>query len=185
MQDSGSKTCPAEENIRQKYMTKVLSIGDFAGFKQRSISGKIVKKWIKLKFNRHGPWLSGKEHNMEIRVRRATGFLGFASSVALKVDNQLVRKMKNNEEYVLNTDEQNVRIRVNQLYFGSHEKLVNADEIIVIKTNPVARILTIVFMALIVYGSFTHQPAFSILAFPVILVTLVFAIKNWFVLESQ
>lgn len=122
---------------------------------------------------------------MEIRVRRATGFLGFASSVALKVDNQLVRKMKNNEEYVLNTDEQNVRIKANQLYFGSHEKLVNADEIIVIKTNPIALILFLVSMALIVYGKLTHQLAISILAFPIILVTIVYAIKNWFVLESQ
>ena len=48
---------------------------------------------------------------MSIKVIRATGVMGGAKRVAVKVDNEVVMKLENNEEYTLpfELDEANIK----------------------------------------------------------------------------
>ena len=42
---------------------------------------------------------------MSIKVVRATGMMGGAARVAVKIDNEVVMKLENNEEYTLPFEE--------------------------------------------------------------------------------
>lgn len=53
---------------------------------------------------------------MAIKVIRATGMMGGATRVALKVDNEVVMKLENNEEYTLPSDVKEAKIKANQLF---------------------------------------------------------------------
>ncbi|SLK05471.1 hypothetical protein SAMN05880553_2488 [Bacillus toyonensis] len=50
---------------------------------------------------------------MSIKVIRATGIMGGAARVAVKVDNEVVMKLENNEEYTFpfELDEANIKVK--------------------------------------------------------------------------
>lgn len=47
---------------------------------------------------------------MEVHIKRNTGTMGGASNIALIVDGTTEKKMKNNEEYVLTTNQGRVTL---------------------------------------------------------------------------
>ncbi|MEI4804082.1 hypothetical protein WAZ07_23285 [Bacillus sp. FJAT-51639] len=121
---------------------------------------------------------------MAIKVIRATGMMGGVTRVALKVDNEVVMKLENNEAYTLPSDVKEAKIKANQLFFGSKEKQVKSGDIVEIKINGIAMLLYIVSLIAVVYGSMIDRSVI-LFAFIVSLVTLVYSIKNWFKLEVK
>ncbi len=53
---------------------------------------------------------------MSIKVIRATGIMGGAARVAVKVDNEVVMKLENNEEYTLPFELGEANIKVKQFF---------------------------------------------------------------------
>lgn len=54
---------------------------------------------------------------MSIKVIRATGAMGGAARVAVKVDNEVVMKLENNEEYTLPFELDEANIKVKQFFW--------------------------------------------------------------------
>ncbi|WP_245890071.1 hypothetical protein [Rummeliibacillus pycnus] len=48
--------------------------------------------------------------------------MGGASPVSLQVNSQVVKKLKNNEEYTISSDSEKANVKANQWFFGSEEK---------------------------------------------------------------
>ncbi|PFK46230.1 hypothetical protein COI93_05410 [Bacillus cereus] len=121
---------------------------------------------------------------MSIKVIRATGMMGGATRVALKVDNEVVMKLENNEEYTLPSDVTEAKIKANQLFFGSKEKQVKSGDIVEIKINGLAMLLFIVSLIAVLFGSSIGP---NVILFGVIgcFVTIVYSINNWFTLEVK
>ncbi|ARO66160.1 Uncharacterized protein B5E39_3888 [Bacillus cereus] len=53
---------------------------------------------------------------MSVKVIRATGMMGGAARVAVKVDNEVVMKLENNEEYTLPFELDEANIKVNNSF---------------------------------------------------------------------
>ncbi|PEA81180.1 hypothetical protein [Bacillus pseudomycoides] len=121
---------------------------------------------------------------MSIKVIRATGMMGGATRVALKVDNEVVMKLENNEEYTLPSDIKEAKLKANQLFFGSKEKQVKSGDIVEIKINSIAMLLYMVSLIAVLFGSKIDP---NVIWFGVIgsLVSLVYSINNWFTLEVK
>ncbi|CAI8759350.1 MULTISPECIES: hypothetical protein [Bacillus] len=121
---------------------------------------------------------------MSIKVIRATGMMGGATRVALKVDNEVIMKLENNEEYTLPSDVKEAKLKANQLFFGSKEKQVKSGDIVEIKINSIAMILYMVSLIAVLFGSKIDP---NVIWFGVIgsLVSLVYSINNWFTLEVK
>ncbi|SDY95421.1 hypothetical protein [Bacillus sp. 166amftsu] len=121
---------------------------------------------------------------MSIKVIRATGMMGGATRVALKVDNEVVMKLENNEEYTLPSDVKEAKLKANQLFFGSKEKQVKSGDIVEIKINGLAMLLFMVSVIAVLFGSKIDP---NVIWFGVIgcLVTLVYSLNNWFTLEVK
>ncbi|PDY46410.1 hypothetical protein [Bacillus pseudomycoides] len=121
---------------------------------------------------------------MSIKVIRATGMMGGATRVALKVDNEVVMKLENNEEYTLPSDVKEAKLKANQLFFGSKEKQVKSGDIVEIKINSIAMLLYMVSLIAVLFGSKIDP---NVIWFGVIgsLVSLVYSINNWFTLEVK
>ena len=121
---------------------------------------------------------------MSIKVVRATGMMGGAARVAVKVDNEVVMKLENNEEYTLPFEGDEVNIKVKQFFFRSKEKKVKDGDIVEIKINSIAILFMIVSIMAVVFGS---SIGINIVVFGVIgaLVTLVYGLNNWFSLEVK
>ncbi|MEM5642680.1 hypothetical protein AAHB52_15710 [Bacillus toyonensis] len=120
---------------------------------------------------------------MSIKVIRATGIMGGAARVAVKVDNEVVMKLENNEEYTFPFELDEANIKVKQ-FFGSKEKKVKDGDIVEIKINSIAMLLLMVSMMAVLLGS---SIGINIVVFGVIgaLVTLVYGLNNWFSLEVK
>ena len=54
---------------------------------------------------------------MSIKVVRATGMMGGAARVAVKIDNEVVMKLENNEEYTLPFEGDEANIKVKQFFW--------------------------------------------------------------------
>ncbi|MCG3794208.1 hypothetical protein ACWKT7_20455 [Bacillus toyonensis] len=121
---------------------------------------------------------------MSIKVIRATGIMGGAARVAVKVDNEVVMKLENNEEYTFPFELDEANIKVKQFFFGSKEKKVKDGDIVEIKINSIAMLLLMVSMMAVLFGS---SIGINIVVFGVIgaLVTLVYGLNNWFSLEVK
>ncbi|EOP53422.1 hypothetical protein KOY_02846 [Bacillus cereus VDM021] len=121
---------------------------------------------------------------MSIKVIRATGMMGGATRVALKVDNEVIMKLENNEEYTLPSDVKEAKLKANQLFFGSKEKQVKSGDIVEIKINSIAMLLYMVSLIAVLFGSKIDP---NVIWFGVIgsLVSLVYSINNWFTLEVK
>lgn len=121
---------------------------------------------------------------MAIKVIRATGIMGGATRVALKVDNEVVMKLENNEEYTLPSDVEKAKVKVNQLFLGSRETEVKSGDIVEIKVNSIAILLFFVSMIAAFFGSIFDS---SVILFGMVglLATLVYGLNNWFKLEVK
>ncbi|PEI82477.1 hypothetical protein CN679_27795 [Bacillus pseudomycoides] len=121
---------------------------------------------------------------MSIKVIRATGMMGGATRVALKVDNEVVMKLENNEEYTLPSDVKEAKLKANQLFFGSKEKQVKSGDIVEIKINSIAMLLYMVSLIAVLFGSKIDP---NVIWFGVIgsLVSIVYSINHWFTLEVK
>lgn len=90
---------------------------------------------------------------MEVKVKRKTGFMGAAMKISLLVDGELVKKLENSEEYLIQTDKNSIKLRAKQGFSGSKEFEVNQNARIEIKTNPIFLWLWFVgFISLFVAG---------------------------------
>lgn len=124
---------------------------------------------------------------MQVRVKRNTGFMGAASKIVLKVDEKVETKLKNNEEYILTTEKESVKIKAKQMYFGSNELKVNDKEKVEIKMNPMC-ILLFVFSFILIFtsGIFENREmklVFALVGLCSIAITMVYCMKSWFVLK--
>ncbi|MEH7460070.1 hypothetical protein V7183_23565 [Bacillus sp. JJ1127] len=121
---------------------------------------------------------------MAIKIIRATGMMGGATRVALKVDNEVVMKLENNEEYMLPSDVEEAKIKANQLFFGSKEKQVKSGDIVEIKINGIAMLLCMVSLIAVLFGSMIDP---NLIWFGVsgCLITMIYSINNWFKLEVK
>ena len=110
--------------------------------------------------------------------------MGGATRVALKVDNEVIMKLENNEEYTLPSDVKEAKLKANQLFFGSKEKQVKSGDIVEIKINSIAMLLYMVSLIAVLFGSKIDP---NVIWFGVIgsLVSLVYSINNWFTLEVK
>ncbi|KYG26026.1 hypothetical protein [Alkalihalobacillus trypoxylicola] len=124
---------------------------------------------------------------MAVTIKRRTGMIGMGSKIDLKVDGQLVTKLKNNEVYQVDAKSKEMKVKVNQWFFGSPEKSVTDGQTIEVKTNMMAILLFFVSFIFLFAGSFTSQPILLVLALALIVCTIVFGGKGWFsiVQESQ
>lgn len=124
---------------------------------------------------------------MQVQVKRNTGFMGAASKIVLKVDEKVETKLKNNEEYIITTEKESVKIKAKQMYFGSNEIKVNDKEKVEIKMNPMC-ILLFVFSFILIFtsGIFENREmklVFALVGLCSIAITMVYCMKSWFVLK--
>ena len=119
---------------------------------------------------------------MSIEVKRNTGVMGGVMGVTLKVNKKLVRNLKNNEAYTVETESESVKIRANQWFLGSEEKEVTKGSIVSIKTN--STVLFIYFLSALVgiFGNYIN-PICTPIGMLGIIFTCFYASKNWFKLE--
>lgn len=126
---------------------------------------------------------SGKE--MSIKIKRDTGVMGGATPVALKVNSQLVKKLKNNEEYSISSDEGKVKVKANQWFFGSEEKQIESGSRVNIKINNTALLLYVISLIIVFAGGFTSIIPLSLIGLIGIVITVIYSTKRWFKLEIE
>lgn len=96
--------------------------------------------------------MKGKS-NVSIRVKRATGMMGGATKVALVVEKKVVKHLKNNEEYTISSDAEQVTMKAKQLFFGSKETQVERGHTVQIKINHTAVLLYVVSLVAMLFGT--------------------------------
>lgn len=119
---------------------------------------------------------------MSIKVKRATGIVGAASKIALEVDHQVVKKLKNNEEYIIEAEKATVKAK--QWFLGSKTKQVERGNTVEIKANYTALLLYVVAVAVTIFGK-NISPFITVIGFIGMLGTISYSIKNWFKLEVK
>lgn len=77
-----------------------------------------------------------------------------------------------------------MKIKANQLFFGSKEKQIKSGDIVEIKINGIAMLLCMVSLITVAFGSMI-DPSIILFGFIGSLVTMVYSIKNWFKLEVK
>lgn len=109
--------------------------------------------------------------------------MGGASPVSLKVNNQVVKKLKNNEEYTISLDSEKTNIKANQWFFGSEEKQVEKGSTVNIKINSQALMLYLISLIVVIFGGFSNIILLSLIGLIGIIITIIYSIKHWFKLE--
>lgn len=122
---------------------------------------------------------------MTIKVKRNTGIVGFATPITLKMNNEVIKKLKNNEEYIISPESEKVTVEANQWFFGSEEKQVVDNSMIAVKTNSTALLYYTLTLAAIIVARFAHLPILSVIGLIGIAITINYSTKNWFKLEIQ
>ncbi|WP_405101044.1 hypothetical protein [Oceanobacillus sp. FSL H7-0719] len=89
---------------------------------------------------------------MGIQVKRNTGVMGGATKVSLSVGGEKVKKLSNNEEYRIDANQGPVKIKANQMYFGSAEIEVEDQSVVEIKINQTALLLFVLSMVFLLVG---------------------------------
>lgn len=120
---------------------------------------------------------------MSIKVKRNTGMMGGASPVSLKVNSQVVKKLKNNEEYTISLDSEKTNIKANQWFFGSEEKQVEKGSTVNIKINSQALMLYLVSLIVVILGGFSNIILLSLIGLIGMIITIIYSTKHWFKLE--
>ncbi len=122
---------------------------------------------------------------LNIKIKRDTGIMGGATPVSLKVNSQVVKKLKNNEEYSISSAEGKVKVKANQWFFGSEEKQVESGNRVNIKINNTALLLYVISLIIVFAGGFTSIIAFTFIGLIGIVITVIFSTKRWFKLEIE
>ncbi len=118
---------------------------------------------------------------MKITVKRNTGFMGGASKIALKVDQQKVKALKNNEEVEVNIQGESAEVNANQWFFGSKGVKVAAGDSVEIQTNPTALLLFGIFVALLILSIFLKGIIIAGALLVCVLVVLFYSINNYYI----
>ena len=121
---------------------------------------------------------------MSIRVKRATGMMGGTAKVALEVDNHLVKNLKNNEEYTITSDAEQVTMKAKQWFFGSEERQVERGNTVKIKINNNAMLLYIVSLLALLFGTMI-TPIITLIGLIGAVVTVIYSTRRWFLLEVE
>lgn len=119
---------------------------------------------------------------MCIHVKRATGMMGAATKVALEVDNKVVKKLGNNEQYTVSPESAQVTMRAKQWFLGSKERNVERGNTVRIKMNNLAVTLYFIFLIVTILGPQINPIVFYI-GMAGFAITIIYSIKNWFKLE--
>ena len=127
--------------------------------------------------------MKGKS-NVSIRVKRATGMMGGATKVALEVEKEVVKHLKNNEEYTISSDAEQVTMKAKQLFFGSKETQVERGHTVQIKINHTAVLLYVVSLVAMLFGTIIN-PIITFLGIAGGVVTVFYSTKQWFKLEVK
>ena len=124
---------------------------------------------------------------MEVKVKRKTGFMGAAMKISLLVDGELVKKLENSEEYLIQTDKNSIKLRAKQGFSGSKEFEVNQNARIEIKTNPIFLWLWFVgFISLFVAGISGVRELkfiFAAIGILVMIFSLIYTAKSSFIFK--
>lgn len=127
--------------------------------------------------------MKGKS-NVSIRVKRATGMMGGATKVALEVEKKVVKHLKNNEEYTISSDAEQVTMKAKQLFFGSKETQVERGNTVQIKINHTAVLLYAVSLVAMLFGTIIN-PIITFFGIAGGVVTVFYSTKQWFKLEVK
>lgn len=126
---------------------------------------------------------------MEVKVKRNTGFVGRFSPITLLVDNKEVTKLRHNETYIIKANQQ-VKLKVRQLFLHSRERTIGEDATIEVKSNPVPLTLYFISILLVLISAFYRTgaapfpiPIFSLVAFVCITITILYSVKSFFLLK--
>lgn len=111
--------------------------------------------------------------------------MGGATPVSLKVNSQVVKKLKNNEEYSISSDAGKVKVKANQWFFGSEEKQIESGSRVNIKINNTALLLYVISLIIVFAGGFTSLIALSFIGLIGIVITVIYSTKRWFKLEIE
>jgi len=122
---------------------------------------------------------------LSIKVKRNTGMMGEASPVSLQVNSQVVKKLKNNEEYTISSDSEKVNVKANQWFFGSEEKQVEKGSTVDIKVNSKAIMLYLISLIVVFLGGFSNVILLSLIGLIGIIITIIYSTKHWFKLEIE
>lgn len=122
---------------------------------------------------------------LTIKVKRNTGMMGVASPVSLKVNSQVVKKLKHNEEYTISLDSEKTNIKANQWFFGSEEKQVEKGSTVNIKINSQALMLYLVSLIVVILGGFSNIILLSLIGLIGMIITIMYSTKHWFKLEVE
>ena len=119
---------------------------------------------------------------MGIQIKRNTGVMGGTMPVSLLVEGQKVKKLSNNEEYRIDANQSAVKIKANQMYFGSAEIEVEDQSIVEIKINQTALLLLVLSFVFLFVGVVMSPIVIGVGVVGTI-VTMIYATKNWFDLK--
>lgn len=121
---------------------------------------------------------------VKITVKRNTGFMGAASRASLKVDQQKVKSLKHNEKVEIEIQGDSVEVSANQWFLGSKPVKVNAGEQVEIQMNSTSIPLFIGVLILLILSLFMNNGIVSGVAFLGILGTIIYLVKNYYVIKS-
>lgn len=119
---------------------------------------------------------------MGIQVKRNTGAMGGAAKVSLSVGGEKVKKLSNNEKYRIDANQGPVKIKANQMYFGSAEIEVEDQSVVEIKINQTALLLFVLSMVFLLVGVMVSPLVIGVGVVGT-LATMIYATKNWFDLK--
>lgn len=123
---------------------------------------------------------------MKARVKRSTGMMGGLAKVSLFVDDKEATKLSNDEEFMIVSNKESVRVKAKQWFLGSKEVEVKENEAIEIRINSFLTLFYLVAIILLFLSgmSVTREPKliFSVSALVVILIVIFISTRSWFVM---
>ncbi|BAC12332.1 hypothetical protein ACFQ4N_14415 [Oceanobacillus iheyensis] len=122
---------------------------------------------------------------MAIKLKRNTGMMGGATRITVKADNEKLTSLKQNEEKHIDLPKDKTQITANQWFFGSKPTSVKDGDNVKVRMNNYALLLYILSMIALFTGLFTSNLILLIIGILLIFITMIYAIKNWFVVNVK
>lgn len=116
---------------------------------------------------------------MAIHVKRNTGMMGGLARVALYVDGQHTAKLGNDEDTTISLDDEAVKLKAKQWFFGSKELEVVDEANVEVRINMTALLLFIAAMVCLIIGVMI-APIVAAVAVVLFFVCIIYGSKNWF-----
>ncbi|MFB1097460.1 hypothetical protein [Terribacillus sp. JSM ZJ617] len=116
---------------------------------------------------------------MAIHVKRNTGMMGGLARVALYVDGQHTAKLGNDEDTTISLDDEAVKLKAKQWFFGSKELEVVDEANVEVRINMTAMLLLLAAIVCLFLGVMI-APIFTAVAGILFLVCIIYSTKNWF-----